>query len=165
MRKITFFNIVLNNNIKLYVKGDQAYNCNLQLWIIIIPGSFFIMRFALCRTYITWHILHVLCIHNYISLWCVNCQMWQCQLHVKTSSVLIKYFPCYLISLGTTPAYDILPHNGSQSYSLKRGDIAQVIGVCDISFTGAYCSIILDFSHGVRTYICILVELCFPCIL
>ena len=29
MRKKSFFNIVLNNNIKSYVKGNQAYMCNL----------------------------------------------------------------------------------------------------------------------------------------
>ena len=28
--KISFLDIVLNNNIKLYVKRDQAYMCNLQ---------------------------------------------------------------------------------------------------------------------------------------
>ena len=32
-------------------------------------------------------------------------------------------------------------------------DVAQVIGVCDVEFTGVYCSIIPDFSHGVRTYL------------
>ena len=30
MSKISFLDIVLNNNIKSYVKGDQAYMCNLQ---------------------------------------------------------------------------------------------------------------------------------------
>ena len=30
-----------------------------------------------------------------------------------------KKFECYLISIGLTPAYDILPHNGIQSYFLK----------------------------------------------
>ena len=30
MRKISFLDIVLKDNIKLYVKGDQAYTCNLQ---------------------------------------------------------------------------------------------------------------------------------------
>ena len=30
MRKISFLDIVLNNNIKLYMKGDQAYACNMQ---------------------------------------------------------------------------------------------------------------------------------------
>ena len=28
--KISFLDIVLNNNIKLYMKDDQAYTCNLQ---------------------------------------------------------------------------------------------------------------------------------------
>ena len=44
-------------------------------------------------------------------------------------------------------------------------DIAQAIGVCDIALTSAYCSIIPDFSQGVRTYICILVKFWSPCIL
>ena len=70
--------------------------------------------------YITWHILHVLCINKCIILWRVKYQMWRCQLRVLTSSVLIKLFICYLISLGLMPAYDILPHNGSHSFSLKR---------------------------------------------
>ena len=43
----------------------------------------------------------------HIILWRVNYQI--------TSSVLIKLFACYLISLGLTPAYDILPHDGSHS--------------------------------------------------
>ena len=30
MSKISFLDIVLNNNIKSYVKGDQAYTCDLQ---------------------------------------------------------------------------------------------------------------------------------------
>ena len=37
----------------------------------------------------------------------MNYQMWQCQLRVLTSSVLIKLFACYLISLGLIPTYDI----------------------------------------------------------
>ena len=106
MRKISFLDIVLNNNFKLYVKGDQAYTCNLQPWITIFPGSYFIMRIALCIHIWTWHTLHILRINKYIILWRVNYQMWRCQLRVLTSSVLIKLFACYLISLGLTPAYD-----------------------------------------------------------
>ena len=30
MKKISFLDTVLDNNIKLHVKGDQAYTCNLQ---------------------------------------------------------------------------------------------------------------------------------------
>ena len=30
MRNISFLNLILDNNIKLYVKGDLAYTCNLQ---------------------------------------------------------------------------------------------------------------------------------------
>ena len=104
---------------KLYVKGDQAYTCNLQPWITIFSRLYFIMRFALCRHILTWHILHVLRINKYIILWRVKYQMWRCQLRVLTSSVLIDWFAWHLISLGLTPAYDILPHNGSHSYSLK----------------------------------------------
>ena len=70
--------------------------------------------------YITWHILYVLRINKYIILWCVKYQMWHYQLHVLTSSVVIKLFACYLISLGLTPAYDILPHNGCHSYFWKQ---------------------------------------------
>ena len=107
MRKISFLDIVLNNNIKLYVKGDQAYTCNLQPWITIFPGLYFILRFALRRyIYITWHILHLLCINKYFILWCVKYQMWRGQLRVWMSSVVIKEFEWYLISLGLTPAYD-----------------------------------------------------------
>ena len=58
MRKISFLDIVLNNNIRSYVKGDQADTCNLQPWIMIFSGLYFIMRITLCRyiynmTYIT----------------------------------------------------------------------------------------------------------------
>ena len=88
------------------MKGDQAYTCNLQPWITIFPGSYFIMRIALCIHIWTWHTLHILRINKYIILWRVNYQMWRCQLRVLTSSVLIKLFACYLISLGLTPAYD-----------------------------------------------------------
>ena len=64
MRKISFLDIILNNNIKLYVKGDQAY---MQPLITIFPGSYFIMCTALCRyIYITGHILHVLHINKNI---------------------------------------------------------------------------------------------------
>ena len=42
------------------------------------------------------------------------------------------------------------------------GDVAQAIGVCDVASTGAYCSIILDLSHDVRTYICVLIKFHFP---
>ena len=38
---------ILNNNIKLYVKGDQVYTCNIQAWVMIFSGSYFIMCFAL----------------------------------------------------------------------------------------------------------------------
>ena len=103
---ISFLDIILYNNNKLYVKGDQAYTCNLQLWITIFPGLSFILRIALCRYILTWHILHVLRINKYIILWHVNYQMWRCQLRVFTSSVVIKLFACYLISLGLIPAYD-----------------------------------------------------------
>ena len=98
--------INLNNNNKLYVKGDQAYTCNLQPWITIFSRLYFIMRVALCRHILTWHILHVLCINKYIILWHVKYEMWQCQLRVLTSSVVIKLFAWYLISLGLIPAYD-----------------------------------------------------------
>ena len=30
MREISFLDIILNSNIKLHMKGDQAYTCNLQ---------------------------------------------------------------------------------------------------------------------------------------
>ena len=49
MRKISFLDIVLNNNIKSYMKGDWAYMCNLQPSVTFFPGSYLIMRFALCR--------------------------------------------------------------------------------------------------------------------
>ena len=41
MRKISFLDIVLNYNIKLYVKVDQAYMCNLQPRITTtkLPGT------------------------------------------------------------------------------------------------------------------------------
>ena len=69
LRKISLLDIFLNNNNKLYVKGDQAHTCNLQPWITIFSGLCFILRIALCRhIYITWHILHVLCINKYIIL-------------------------------------------------------------------------------------------------
>ena len=161
MRKISFLDIILNNNIKLYEKGDQVYNCNLQPWITIFPGSYFIMHFALCRyisIYITWYILHIFCINNYIILWRVKYQMRICQLRVWMSSVLIKLFSWYLISLGLTPAYDTI-------LFFKWGNVAQVIGVSDVAFKGAYCSIIPDFSHGVRTYMCVLIKFCFPRVL
>ena len=106
MRKISFMDIVLNNNNKLYVKHDQAYTCNLQPWITIFSRLYFIMRIALCRHILTWHILHVLCINKYIILWRVKYQMWWCQLRVLTSSLVIKLSAWYLISIGLTPAYD-----------------------------------------------------------
>ena len=83
------------------------YTCNLQSWITIFPGSYFIMRIALCIHIWTWHTLHILRINKYIILWRVKYQMWRCQPRVLTSSVLINLFACYLISLGLTPAYDI----------------------------------------------------------
>ena len=49
MRKVSFSDIAFNNNIKLYMKGDQAYTYNLQPSVTIFPGSYFILRFALCR--------------------------------------------------------------------------------------------------------------------
>ena len=63
---------------------------------------------ALCYVehILSWHILHVLHINKYIALWRVNFQTWRCQLRVWTSSVVIKYFAWYLISIGLTPAYD-----------------------------------------------------------
>ena len=110
MRKIPFLDIFLDKNNELYVKGDQAYTCNLQPWITIFSRSYFIMRVALCRHILTWHILHVLRINKYIILWRVDYQMWRCQLRVLTSSVLIKLFACYLISLGHIPAYDTISY-------------------------------------------------------
>ena len=58
--KITFILLTYENDIlcgchspqqynKLYVKGDQAYTCNLQPWVSIIPGLYLIMRIALYR--------------------------------------------------------------------------------------------------------------------
>ena len=40
------------------------------------------------------------------------------------------------------------------------GDVAQVVGVYNIACVGACYSIISDFSHSMRTYISVLVELC-----
>ena len=37
MRKLSFLDIVLNNNIKLYMKDDQAYTCDLQPCVTISP--------------------------------------------------------------------------------------------------------------------------------
>ena len=64
------------------------------------------LRYVDIYIYITWQILHALSKKKYIILWRVNYQMWQCQLHVWTLSVLIKYFASYLISRGLTSAYD-----------------------------------------------------------
>ena len=66
------------------------------------------LRYVDIYIYIMWHILHVLHINNYVILWHVNCQTWQCQLRVWTSSVVIKWFACYLIRLGLTPAYNTM---------------------------------------------------------
>ena len=44
---IPFLEIILDNNIKLYVKADQAYTCNLQPWVTIFWGSYLILRIAL----------------------------------------------------------------------------------------------------------------------
>ena len=49
MRKISILGIVLDNNIKLYVKGDQAYMCKLQPCVMIFSGSYLIMRFVLIK--------------------------------------------------------------------------------------------------------------------
>ena len=49
MRKICFLDIILNNNIELYVKGDQAYT----------PGLYFIMRFALCRYICIYNLTYI----------------------------------------------------------------------------------------------------------
>ena len=68
---------------------------------------------------VAWHTLLVLHINKYIISWRVNSEMWPYKLHVYMSSVVIKYFACYFISLQLTPAYDILSHNESQSYSSK----------------------------------------------
>ena len=109
MWEISFLDIGLDNNIILYLNGDQTYMCNLQQWVTIFPWSKLILCFALCRhIYITWHILHVLRINKYIILWCVKCQMCWYQLHIWTSSVVIKLFACYLISVGLTPPYEII---------------------------------------------------------
>ena len=100
MRKISFLDIILHNNIKLYVIGDQVYTCNLQLWGKISPGLYLIMRFVLCS-----YVYNMTCI-TFIILSRVKYQMWPYQLYVWTLSVLIKYFASYLISRGLTSAYD-----------------------------------------------------------
>ena len=46
MRKISFLDIILENNIKLYVKGDQAYTSNLQPWVTIFPWKCLILRYV-----------------------------------------------------------------------------------------------------------------------
>ena len=63
MRKMSFLNIILDNNIKLYVKGDQAYYMlNLQPRIAIFPGLYLIMLFALCRY--MYYMTYITCIMN-----------------------------------------------------------------------------------------------------
>ena len=58
---------------------------------------------VLCTMYM--YIYYDIRINKYIILWRMRYQMWRCQLRVSTSSVGIKRFACYLISLGPTTAY------------------------------------------------------------
>ena len=96
-----------NKYIKLKMKGDHTYTCNLQPCVTTFSGLCLILRFAQCGYIVAWHILHVLHMNKYIILWRVTYQIWQHQVSVWTSSVVIKKLALYWISLGLTPAYDI----------------------------------------------------------
>ena len=65
--------MVLDNNIKLYVKVDQAYMCNLQPWFTIFSELYFILRFALCR-YI-YNVTYITCITYKYIYYFVTCEM------------------------------------------------------------------------------------------
>ena len=56
-------------------------------------------------------------------LWRVKYQMWQCQLRIWTSSIVVKSLVSYLIRLGLTPAY------GTYSCSYEFISNAGVLGV------------------------------------
>ena len=77
-------------------------------------------------------------------------------------SVLIKQLSCYIIILGLISAYDTLPHNRSQSCSLKVAMLHKLkVLSCDIVSLAMHCFIILDFGQGERTYVirsCLLCE-------
>ena len=109
MRKFFFLDITLDNNIKFYMKGDQAYiiySHELQSFQDCVSSC--TLRYVDISIYRTRHILHVLGMNKYIILWHMKYQMWRCQLHVWMSSELIKLFARYLISPGLTLVHDII---------------------------------------------------------
>ena len=83
-KRYLFWMSFLATNIKLYVKGDQVYMCNIQPWSFPDCISSCTLRYVDIYIYITWHILYVLHINKFCDMWIIRCNnvtyMHECHL-------------------------------------------------------------------------------------